>query len=257
MAVRENNDYGKRVYLGISGNGTLYESSKEEREGFAPHVNESTGATSYWKEYYNGVDGYLTRLDIREVDFESFKAKYLNIYLTDDKETCVIKIPLMTQTGKMNRYVKALMKYMPNIDLSRKILIRPELRKQGDKYPPSGLFLYHVSDVEGGKDEIIKQYYKKGVNGWPDLVERKKMTGETYYDSEDQDTFAYKVLEEFIKKVEANAAKSGKGNPVDATTESSTMSSNERGNNNAPVNAPVQTAAGSDKFADSNDDLPF
>lgn len=207
MAIRENNNVGNAQFFKVSGSGLLYMSSKDPKEGYEEHVNEKTGSVSYWKTYWNGIEGYLTKLKIREAEFNGAKVKYLMIGLSDDTGTCFINVPLMTMKGNVNSYVKSLVKYFPNIDLKRKIVINPAKPKQGEDMAPGNFFISYARETPEGRDELIPMYYKNGVNGWPDKVKTKDFAGNDVYNFDAQNAFAYKELEKAINMVEANEVK--------------------------------------------------
>lgn len=263
MAVRENTNWGKRVYLKISGNGSLYESSREPRDGFEAHTNEKTGSVSYWKEYFNGVEGYLEACLIDTREFDGHTVKYVTWYISDETETCVISTPLSYSDGRMNSYVKSFVKYIPNIDLSRKIVFQPQRKKSTDKYAPGGLWLLYSGTDRKEKDELISCYYKKGQNGWPDIEEKLSMTGEKKYDSSNQDNFAFRVLSDFVEKVKAFANANPELYQKEPRDEVSTVSSGntttreEARREDPPVQAKATQAQTASMFDNSNDDLPF
>lgn len=80
---------------------------------------------------------------MREVEFNGIKAKYVSIKISDEDGNYFINVPLMTQKGGINNYVKSLVRYLPNIDLKRKVVINPAHARKGDQYAP-GIFLSHM-----------------------------------------------------------------------------------------------------------------
>lgn len=58
------------------------------------------------------------------------KTNFLFIKISDEEGNYVIKVPLMTSRGGINSYVKSLVRYLPNIDLKRKIVINPAHTKK-------------------------------------------------------------------------------------------------------------------------------
>ncbi len=182
MGVRENSSGGNNHYFKVSGSGLLYQSSREPKEGFEEHINEKTGAVSYWRVFWNGIEGYLSDINVREVEFNGINAKYLSIKISDEDGNYFINIPLMTQKGGINNYVKSLVRYLPNIDLKRKVVINPAHAKKGDLYAPGNFFISYARETPDGKDEFIQQYYKNGQNGWPDRVESTDIMGNKKFD---------------------------------------------------------------------------
>lgn len=207
MGVRENSSGGNNHYFKVSGSGLLYQSSREPKEGFEEHINEKTGAVSYWRVFWNGIEGYLSDINVREVEFNGINAKYLSIKISDEDGNYFINVPLMTQKGGINNYVKSLVRYLPNIDLKRKVVINPAHAKKGDQYAPGNFFISYARETPDGKDELIQQYYKNGQNGWPDRVESTDIMGNKKFDYTTQDAFAYQVLNKYIQSIKTDGVK--------------------------------------------------
>lgn len=207
MGVRENSSGGNNHYFKVSGSGLLYQSSREPKEGFEEHINEKTGAVSYWRVFWNGIEGYLSDINVREVEFNGINAKYLSIKISDEDGNYFINVPLMTQKGGINNYVKSLVRYLPNIDLKRKVVINPAHAKKGDQYAPGNFFISYARETPDEKDELIQQYYKNGQNGWPDRVESTDIMGNKKFDYTTQDAFAYQVLNKYIQSIKADGVR--------------------------------------------------
>lgn len=219
MGVRENSSGGNNHYFKVSGSGLLYQSSREPKEGFEEHINEKTGAVSYWRVFWNGIEGYLSDVSVREVEFNGVNAKYVSIKISDEDGNYFINVPLMTQKGGINNYVKSLVRYLPNIDLKRKVVINPAHAKKGDRYAPGNFFISYARETPDGKDELIRLYYKNGQNGWPDRVESTDIMGNKKFDYTTQDTFAFQVFKQYLEKFKAENEKSeqNRGQSIGAT----------------------------------------
>lgn len=228
MGVRENSSGGNNHYFKVSGSGLLYQSSREPKEGFEEHINEKTGAVSYWRVFWNGIEGYLSDINVREVEFNGINAKYLSIKISDEDGNYFINVPLMTQKGGINNYVKSLVRYLPNIDLKRKVVINPAHAKKGDQYAPGNFFISYARETPDGKDELIQQYYKNGQNGWPDRVESTDIMGNKKFDYTTQDAFAYQVLNKYIQSIKADGVRPvqspSQNNAGEATTQTPPLS---------------------------------
>lgn len=275
MGVRENSSGGNNHYFKVSGSGLLYQSSREPKEGFEEHINEKTGAVSYWRVFWNGIEGYLSDINVREVEFNGIKAKYVSIKISDEDGNYFINVPLMTQKGGINNYVKSLVRYLPNIDLKRKVVINPAHAKKGDQYAPGNFFISYARETPDGKDELIQQYYKNGQNGWPDRVESTDIMGNKKFDYTAQDAFAYQVLNKYIQSIKTDGVKpaqsASQNNDGEATTQTPPPSYQAQAQKQTPPpscqQVPPQTAQapsfGSQQqppqyppFGDDND-LPF
>lgn len=250
MGVRENSSGGNNHYFKVSGSGLLYQSSREPKEGFEEHINEKTGAVSYWRAFWNGIEGYLSDINVREVEFNGINAKYLSIKISDEDGNYFINVPLMTQKGGINNYVKSLVRYLPNIDLKRKVVINPAHAKKGDQYAPGNFFISYARETPDGKDELIQQYYKNGQNGWPDRVESTDIMGNKKFDYTTQDAFAYQVLNKYIQSIKTYGVKpaqsASQNNVGEATTQTPPPSYQPQAQPQTPPpscqQAPPQTA---------------
>lgn len=250
MGVRENSLGYNNHYFKISGSGVLYQSSKEPKEGYEEHVNDKTGAVSYWKVFWNGIEGYLSDIEIREVDYNGAKTKYVAIKISDDEGNYIINVPLMTQKGGINNYVKSLVRYLPNIDLKRKVVINPAHARKGDQYAPGNFFISYARETPDGRDELIQQYYKNGQNGWPDRVESTDIMGNKKFDYTAQDAFAYQVLNKYIQSIKTDGVKpvqsASQNNAGEATTQTPPLSYQPQAQPQTPPpsyqQAPPQTA---------------
>lgn len=207
MGVRENQLSSNTQYFNISGGGVLYQSSRDPKEGFEEHINDKTGAASYWRVFWNGIEGYLSDIFVLEQEMNGAKTNFLFIKISDEEGNYVIKVPLMTSRGGINSYVKSLVRYLPNIDLKRKIVINPAHTKKGEQYAPGNFFISYARETPDGKDELIQQYYKNGQNGWPDRVESTDIMGNKKFDYTAQDAFAYQVLNKYIQSIKTDGVK--------------------------------------------------
>lgn len=250
MGVRENSSGGNNHYFKVSGSGLLYQSSREPKEGFEEHINEKTGAVSYWRVFWNGIEGYLSDISVREVEFNGINAKYLSIKISDEDGNYFINVPLVTQKGGINNYVKSLVRYLPNIDLKRKVVINPAHAKKGDQYAPGNFFISYARETPDGNDELIQQYYKNGQNGWPDRVESTDIMGNKKFDYTTQDAFAYQVLNKYIQSIKTDGVKptqsASQNNAGEATTQTPPLSYQPQSQPQTPPpsyqQAPPQTA---------------
>lgn len=250
MGVRENSSGGNNHYFKVSGSGLLYQSSREPKEGFEEHINEKTGAVSYWRVFWNGIEGYLSDINVREVEFNGINAKYLSIKISDEDGNYFINVPLVTQKGGINNYVKSLVRYLPNIDLKRKVVINPAHAKKGNQYAPGNFFISYARETPDGKDELIQQYYKNGQNGWPDRVESTDIMGNKKFDYTTQDAFAYQVLNKYIQSIKTDGVKptqsASQNNAGEATTQTPPPSYQPQAQPQTPPpsyqQAPPQTA---------------
>lgn len=262
MGVRENSLSFNTQYFNISGGGVLYQSSRDPKEGFEEHINEKTGAVSYWRVFWNGIEGYLSDIFVLEQEMNGAKTNFLFIKISDEEGNYVIKVPLMTSKGGINSYAKSLVRYLPNIDLKRKIVINPAHTKKGEQYAPGNFFISYARETPDGNDELIQQYYKNGQNGWPDRVESTDIMGNKKFDYTAQDAFAYQVLNKYIQSIKTDGVKpsqsASQNNAGEATTQTPPPSCQQAPpqTDQAPSFGGQQQPPQYPPFGDE-DDLPF
>lgn len=203
MGFRGSSFDGIIYHLKISSAGTLYESSKEPKEGFVAHYRQADNSlVGYWKEHYNGLVGYLNYIGLRTVQVSNgnnleFFSMTFKDYETD--ESFNVSIPTVTSKGKLNRFVKDFVKYFKNIDYSRQLVFGAFRPKPSDEFGASSLYFAYPS-TDGERDQYIERYFKKGQNGWPDTVKVMGFGGKETTSCDEQDRFAYTRLTEYIQE---------------------------------------------------------
>lgn len=238
------------TFLRINADGQLYISSKEPKEGYVEYKSK-TGHISYRKTY-QGIMGKLSRVIIKEIEYDDSKAKFVMMFIDDGNENFAIVMPLFTQKGGLNSYVKSFVRYYRNIDITKDLVIAPMARKKDEKYAPGGFWINYVND-EGKPGDLVKQYFKRDQNGWPDLEKETSITGEVKWSSAKQDKFAYERFMEYIKEMDE---KRGKGDGHDNSAADSKPTAAPEPRKEAPA-AKEQAAPSQPDFSEENDDLPF
>lgn len=207
MAFRENRSFGTTYYMYINSDGNLYEKSNEPKEGFVQHINPNTGQPAgYWKEYYNGVVGYINYIGLKSSTLSNGNtATNFFIVLKDYElnENYCISIPLVNQKGNIKGFVKSFVKYYENIDFSREIYFNAFKKKKEEKFGSSELIISYVG-VNGEKDQLVERFYKKGVNGWPEPVEVTGFDGKKSLDYSAQNNFTYQKIKEYSDRFNAS-----------------------------------------------------
>lgn len=209
MAFRDNTNYGTTYWLSINSDGNVYERSQEPKEGFVEHINQMNGQSAgYWKEYYNGIVGYLNFIGLKTITSNKPGSKPVEYFIMtfkdyDLNENYCLMFPVSTQSGRLHRYVKSFVKYFQNIDYSKPLVLNAFKRGQGEEYAPSELIIAYPGE-NGEKDVMVERYYKAGVNGWPNPVKTTGFDGIEKTSYIEQDNFAYGKLKEYINMFNQN-----------------------------------------------------
>lgn len=207
MSFRENRSFGTTYYLYINSDGNLYEKSNEPKEGFVQHINPNSGQPAgYWKEYYNGVVGYINYIGLKSNTFSNGNTVTNFLIVLKDyelNENYCISIPLVNQKGNIKGFVKSFVKYYENIDFSREIYFNVFKKKKDDEFGSSELIIAYAG-VDGEEDRLVERFYKKGVNGWPDPVEVTGFDGKKSLDYSAQNNFTYQKITEYSNRFNAS-----------------------------------------------------
>lgn len=164
MAFRENRSFGTTYYLYINSDGNLYEKSNEPKEGFVQHINPNSGQPAgYWKEYYNGVVGYINYIGLKSNTFSNGNTVTNFLIVLKDyelNENYCISIPLVNQKGNIKGFVKSFVKYYENIDFSREIYFNVFKKKKDDEFGSSELIIAYAG-VDGEEDQLVERFIKR------------------------------------------------------------------------------------------------
>lgn len=185
-------------FLRFNNKGNLFESSKEPRQGFVPHYSEKDGRlTSYWREHPRGLSGYIDFIKINPKVNDFPASLMIRIKDYESLDDFIITFSLSTQRDNITPYVKSFVKYFKNIDFTREIVFDSFKRKKDDQYAPGNLVIAYPG-APGQKDILVEQYFKKGLNGWPEGVKTVDYTGKEVVNYKEQDKFVYDRLKEYI-----------------------------------------------------------
>lgn len=145
--------------------GKLVRQLKAKTERSVERVNKM-GATVH-EEHYDYVSGVMTKIDKKVKEY----GVYWHIHMQDEGENYIIELPY--SSGYTNGFFFAL----PNIDITKKVTIIPDYKKEGDK-ARSTIFL-----SQNGK--VAKWHYTKdNPNGMPELKKIKKKGKEEWDDTD-------------------------------------------------------------------------
>ncbi len=220
--------------------GVFYESSKEPRdpvEGFnIRYESAQTHKVSYHKESPT-LEGVLRKIGLKKFTFDHGPVTYVRIMFEEISGAVgTLSLPLMTQKGGLDNWIKAFMLYLPVLKKGQEIKISLNRSKKDDK----GFLFKNVWMRDGDDAQIPWAYDPKDPNTVPKAEKIKHpITGEEKWDFTAVDKWYYDYL---MKVIDAW------GGP-DSEDESK-LGANETYVGNVSAEEAAQDAA-------AYDDLPF
>lgn len=111
--------------------GTLFEYSKEAKEGYKEFTN-TKGKLSYRKYYNKGVEGELKYVSLRNNEYLNNREE-LNIVLESGEDSYQITFPVMDNQGdSVDRFVESFVRVMPALKKGVSYSINNWRMKKGD-----------------------------------------------------------------------------------------------------------------------------
>lgn len=230
--------------------GSLFQYSKEEKEGFVKHVN-SKDKVSYRKYFNKGITGVFQGLERKNNQYLNNREE-LEFVIDDGEDRYHVTFPVMDNDGtSLDRYAESIVTFLGNLEKGQTITINNWRMNKGDtvngeevKYTNMGV---SFKDSDGNKIERALSYQHDGnpKGDIPQLEWRERGSKKTVsaVSKEKRLDYLYDVL---LVETERLAFKSENSNN---TTESSTHEPSKE----APKATPKQAFVELDK----DQDLPF
>lgn len=176
----ENRQKGK--YITILG-GKFSQKVDENTEGAVMRTNKL--GKNVWELFYDSFTGQLTGISIKD---SNDYGKTWNFHFVDEGEEYHI------QLSYSNSYAKALLKMLPNIDVSKPFTLSPSL-KMVDGKNQSSLFVYQDGNP-------IKHAYTKDTPDYPKMKKIKVKGKESWDDSDQLDFLLEMVNRDIMPKLD-------------------------------------------------------
>lgn len=205
----------EKKYIQSYFDGSLFEYSKDNKEGFVEHTN-SKGTVSYRKYYNRGVDGNLLWVN-RKNNQHLNNREEIEIVLGDGDITYYVTFPVLNNNGdEVDDFVEALVRVLPNMEKGKRYNINNWHMKKGDvingepvKYNNSGVT---VKDENGEKVEPALTYVtENNKDGDIPRIEWKEKAGKnrpTAVSKESKLEFLYDKLVEETARLAYNESSS-------------------------------------------------
>jgi len=172
------------IYYGIS-NGKIVRQFLNKTDNSVERINKN-GRIVY-EVFYDFIDGVIMNISIKAHDEYG---KFWQVVLKDEESGTVQNLQFNYSSGYANGFLKAL----PNIDLSQKVKIIPNAKKEADKTKTT-IFLKQF-------DKVIKWYFTKAnPNGLPELKKIKIKGKSTWDDSEAMEFLESMVINQILPKI--------------------------------------------------------
>lgn len=219
--------------------GVFYESEKDLREGFNIRFETQSKEIRYHRESQS-LEGVLKKIGIKKQQFDKGPVTYLRIMFEEiSGELGTLSIPVFTNKGGIDPWIKAFMLYLPVLKKGQEIQIALN-RKNRDK----NKFLYKNVWMHDGDNEQIKWAFdpkpEAGIVPKP-VWAKNPVTDEEKWDYTPVDKWYYDYLMKIVDEWGGN---------VEEGDESTGLQDNE-----SYVGGPEPDGEGQDGAA--YDDLPF
>jgi hypothetical protein len=171
-------------YYGIS-NGKIVRQFMSKTDNSIERINKN-GRIVY-EEFYDFIDGTIMDISVKVHDEYG---KFWVVVLKDDNNGTIQHLQFNYSSGYANGFLKAL----PNVDLSQKVKIIPNAKKEGDKTKTT-IFISQF-------DKAVKWYFtKNNPNGLPELKKIKIKGKSTWDDSEAMEFLESIVVNQILPKI--------------------------------------------------------
>ena len=207
-------------YLQANYDGTIFQYSKDQKEGFVEHKN-TVGKISYRKYFNKGVDGELTGIFKRTNEYKN-NAEEVSLVLQNGETENILTFPILNQGGDaLDEFAEALAFILPKMEKGRTYNVNNWFMKKGDtvggevvKYNNKGVTV----KLEGNKIktgftfEHIKgrgTADEKHVPGDVPMLKWKMSAGKnrpTAVSKEARLNFSYDLLEAQVSRISGVAA---------------------------------------------------
>ncbi len=186
--------------------GSICEESKREREGFQPiqiFVQRTGETITKFIKRYKSIEGFITKIDYRESEFEGVKFNSWKIHIVDDEGTLGI-LDLLLNSNPGTRF----MKLAENLDFAKPV----EFSAWHDTKDDKTAFV-----VKQGGQSVPQKYTKDSPGDCPAPVPRGRAGKLDFTDQED---FLYARMTGVVIPA-VNAAEAARGTAAPAVQENS------------------------------------
>jgi len=225
--------------------GSLYQSSKVEKDGYEEVITQS--GTKTYHRYVKSVTGYVTKVAVNTANFPSGAVEQLVVNVTDRENGViqVIQMPLHNSKGNYSTTALAMLNVLPNLDKDKEVAVGFYLSKyttkSGDEKTNVVASISYLGETtEDGKPLNVKWIDFSEVP----MGEKVEKRGTVTWNFDKRDDFYYDLLQKVIERFRFE---NGESQPT---------STKKQNTNDVATNT---TATQTDAFSSDDDDeeLPF
>ena len=243
-------------YLTVNYDGSIFEFSKDEKEGFVKHTN-STGKESYRKTFNKGVEGKLMWIN-KKTNQNLHNREEIEIVLGGENDTTYyLNFVVFGQDNFLDTYTEQLVRYLPKLEKGTVYNINNWFMKAGDTVNGNKVernVKGITVKVAGEKIEPSLTYKTdENPNGdIPKLVWKEKggKNIPTAASKEERSDYLYDVLQKECERLK-----------YENTSSTSSSTQTETPKNSVPTATPEQAFEDASRTksgrVSKNDELPF
>lgn len=180
--------------------GLLYATSKEQKEGYAPHVSKK-GTTSF-RNYIKSIEGTFVGLKLEDTPFGK---KQLRIKFKTTDDFLIVNVDMKNKNGGLDKYFKAFVKMMANLDKNTKYSFALNTTKRN----PRG-YLYESFYINNLEENTPVMWAIQNEDV-PKPVLEKNEFGEEVWNFKQEDAYYFKIFEKEYPRLEDNEPRSFQG----------------------------------------------
>jgi hypothetical protein len=172
MGLQKEGNSSGASYLNVA-NGKLVRAHKSAQEGVTVTRVNKNGKTVH-EEHFTSISGYLKDAKIEENEY----GRQWQFLIEDGLDHFIVCM------GYSSRYATSLLKALPNVDLSKEVVLKPYqfTDKNDTSRQVSGITVYQDNV------KILPAYTKEAPNGLPEM-KKVRFKNEDKWDTEEMDNF--------------------------------------------------------------------
>lgn len=188
--------------------GYMYSTSKEKKEGYTESISKS-GKVSYQRNE-RAFEGTFVGIKLDDTDY----GKQLRIKFKTAEDFIVVNVAMKDSKGSLNKYFKAFVKVMANLDKNKKYSFGTNTTKKN----PKG-YLYESFYINNLEENTPVMWAIKNEDVPQPVLEKDPLGGAEKWNYKPEDIYYFGVFEKEYTRLEDNEPKSFQGFVTDKGAE--------------------------------------